>query len=197
MPRTSVVFACTGWGAALLALGYALAQPPQEVSGVGPRRHADLHVRYATARLHLAETQLRRAEELAATSPGQVAEPDLRGLRSRIELLRDELEATGGQPHGYGVALQRKAAHNAVRLAEQEIADAVAVNRRKPEAISPLDVRMRELRLEIARLRAEIWDDPAFLESPTDILQMQIDQLADQVQDVVFDVDNSPAVRRR
>ena len=83
------------------------------------------------------------------------------------------------------------------QLGEQELAAAAAINGRRTDAIAPFDLRVRELRLEIARLRAEIWDDPAFLASPTDVLQMQIDQLADQLQDVLHGVDNAPAIDRR
>ena len=49
----------------------------------------------------------------------------------------------------------------------------------------------------IARLRAAIWDDPEFLGSPTDVLQMQIDQLSDQLQDVLHGVENAPTIDRR
>ena len=115
----------------------------------------------------------------------------------RIDLLRAQVAETRRQPHGYGFTAQRRAARAAVHLAEQELAAAAVVNGRKADAIAPLDMRLRELRLEIARLRAEIWDDPVFLVSPTDVLQMQVDQLADQLQDVLHGVDNAPALDRR
>lgn len=189
------------WMAALLTLGcatsWALGQPPVAPSEDPSGQHAELHVRYAEARLRLAETRLQKAEQLNAVSRGQVAETDMRGLRMRIDLLRAQVAETRGQPHGYGFTAQRRAARAAVQLAEQELAAAAVVNGRKADAIAPLDMRLRELRLEIARLRAEIWDDPAFLVSPTDVLQMQVDQLADQLQDVLHGVDNAPALDRR
>jgi hypothetical protein len=118
-------------------------------------------------------------------------------LRARIELLRDEVAATRDQPHGNTFAAQRRSAHLAIRLAEQDLADAHAVNGRQAGAVGVIDLRMREIRLEVARLRAEIWDDPTFLASPTDVLQMQIDQLADKVQDLLLVVENAPAIDRR
>lgn len=180
------------------ALGWALAQAPSSPStGSLAERHADLHARYAEARLRFAETRLQKAERLNATSPGLVTETDMRALRSRIELLRDEVAATREQPHGNAFAAQRRAAHLAVRLAEQDLADAHAVNNRKTDAVGPLDLKLREIRLEVARLRDEIWDDPTFLASPTDVLQMQIDQLADKVHDLLLAVENAPAIDRR
>jgi hypothetical protein len=149
------------------------------------------------ARLRLAETRYEKAEKLNAIAPGQVTETDMRALRTRIELLREQVAAARGQPHGYGFAVQRTAALAAIRLAEQELAAAVAVNGRKANAVSPLDMRLLELRLQIARLRAEIWEDPAFLASPTDVLQMQVDQLTDQLQEVVQRVDDAPSLDRR
>jgi hypothetical protein len=179
-------------------LGWALAQSPAErAAGSLADRHADLHARYADARLRFAEARLEKAERLNATSPGLVTETDIRALRARIELLRDEAAATRDQPHGHTFAAQRRAAELATRLAEQDLADAHAVNGRKAGAIGPIDLRLREIRLEVARLRAEIWDDPTFLASPTDVLQMQIDQLADKVHDLLLAVENAPTIDRR
>lgn len=196
-----LIAASVPWATVLIALGcvagWTLAQPPADSSEDAVQRHAGLHARYAEARLRLAETRLQKAEKLNQISPGQVTEADLRSLRTRIELLREEVAETRDQPHGYGLAAQRSIARGAVRLAEQELAAAAAVNGRRTDAIAPFDLRLKEIRLEVARLRAEIWDDPAFLASPDDILQMQIDQIADQLQDVLHGVDNAPALDRR
>jgi len=179
-------------------LGWTLAQPPSALSaGSLAERHADLHARYAEARLRFAETRLQKAERLNALSPGLVTDTDIRALRGRIELLRDQVAATREQPHGNTFAAQRRAARLAVRLAEEDLEDARAVNGRKADAVGPLDLRMREIRLEVERLRAELWDDPTFLASPIDVLQMQIDQLADKVQDLLLAVENAPAIDRR
>ena len=189
------------WAAVLIALGWSLswtmAEPQADPPEGAAQRHSELHTRYAEARLKLAETRLQKAEKLNAISPGQVTETDLRSLRTRVALMREEVTETREQPHGYGFAAQRAAARGVIRLAEQELAATTAVNAHRTDAIAPFDLRLREVRLEIARLRAEIWDDPAFLASPTDVLQMQIDQLADQLHDVLHGVDNAPAIERR
>jgi hypothetical protein len=199
--RTLIIAAGVSWIVPLLVLGYAVewavAQPPADRSDRASWRHAELHGRYVETRLRLAETRLEKAEKLNAISPRQVSETDMRALRTRVSLLRDHVAEARGQPHGYGFAAERTAARAAVQLAEQELTTAIAVNGRKADAVSPLDMRFLELRLEVARLRAEIWDDPAFLASPTEVLQMQVDQLADQLQEVVQRVDNAPSLDRR
>lgn len=206
MVRTLLLIAAAvSWTVPLLTLGcvagWTFAQPPADLAEVpaegSSRQHADLHARYAEAQLRLAEARLEKAAKLNSISPGQVTETEMRALRTRIGLLREQVDETRGQPHGYGFAVQRRAARAAVQLAEQDLAAAAAVGSRRADAISPLDMRLLEIRLDIARLRAEVWDDPAFLASPTDVLQMQIDQLADQVQDMAHRVDNAPALDRR
>ncbi len=184
--------------AILVVLGWAVAQPAAKpAAGSIDHRHADLHARCTEARLRLAETRLEKAEKLNAASPGQVTRMDVRWLRSRVGQLQDQVAATREKPHGYGFGAQRAAARSAVTLAEEDLAAAVAANERRPDAVAPLDVRILEQRCDIARLRAEIWDDPAFLADPTSVLQMQIDQLTDQMQDVLAKVETSPALDRR
>lgn len=202
MHQTAKIVAFASATAALLAVGsvlrWALAQPPAErAAGSLAERHADLHARYADARLRFAETSLRKAARLNAAVPGQISAADIRILQARVDLLREQVTATRDQPHGHGFAMQRQAAHRAVRLAEQALADAEAVNNRSADTVPNDDVLLRRIDLEIASLRAEIWDDPTFLASPTDVLQMQIDQLADKVHDLLFAVENTPTIDRR
>jgi hypothetical protein len=184
--------------AILLALGWVAAEPAAEpVSGSLDHRHAEQHARCAVARLRLAETRLEKAEKLNAALPGQVARMDLRWLRSRVEQLQDQVAVTRQKPHGYGFAAQQAAARSTARLAEEDLAGAIAANQRRPDAVGPLDIRILEQQREIAVLRAEIWEDPAFLADPTSVLQMQIDQLVDQMQDLLAKVETSRGLDRR
>lgn len=197
MMRSFAIMVGTSLAAGLLALGWAMGQLAEDSPSPASWRHTDLHGRYADARLRFAETRLFKAESLNRERPGEVTEADLRSLRARVELLRADIEETRKRPHGNGFAAQRQAARAAVRLAEHDLRAARAVNQHHADTIRPVDIRLRELRLEIASLRLEIWDDPAFLASSTDVLQMQIDQLVDQLQDVVHDVQDAPTIHRR
>lgn len=197
MARSAFIVVGTLVMIGLLAFGWAMGQVAEDEPESASRRHADLHARYAEARVRLAEARLQKAEALNTATPGLVTESDLRSLRTRVELLRADIEQTRRTPHGNSFVAQRRAAHAAVQIADQELQAALAVNRRHADAISPLDMRLRELRLDVARRRAEVWDDPAFLASSTDVLQLQIDQIVDQLQDVLHDVETSPPVQRR
>jgi hypothetical protein len=176
---------------------WSAAQPPVEHDADAVQRHAELHARYAAARLRLAETRLLKAERLNTLSPRQVTETELRRLQARVAVLRAQVADTREYPHGYAFVAQRRAAEAAVTVAERDLEAAVAVQHRQPEAFAPLDVRLAESQLEIARLRAEIWKDPTFLGSPTEVLQMQIDQLADQMHDLSQRVETAPTIDRR
>ena len=176
----------------------AEAAPP---AGAEPdtltRRHAELHVRYAEARLTAAIVDLEKALDLVRVKPGQVAESELRGLRGRVEVLREHVEATRRQPHGnsfdFALAVARKAADQA----ERDLARARSANSLRPDAVSGGTIKQLEARSDVARTRLAIWEDPAFLQSPLHVMQMQIDQLSDQVHDLVQRLDRAPAIDLR
>lgn len=170
---------------------------PPAADAVPGATDVGLHVRYAEARLRLAELRLAKAEELNRRTPGLLTETDVRRLRNRVEVLRSQVEATREHPHGNALEMQQAEAKAMVRVAEEELAAAVAVHRRQPTALSENALRQLEARVEIARLRAALWDDPSFHRSPVDIMQMQIDQLADLLIDAVDDVDAAPTINRR
>lgn len=201
--------ACFGLsGAALTALVWAstlglqdrpeAADPKPPTAEAAPgTADAGFHVRYAEARMRLAELKLARAEELNRRTPGLLTETDMRRLRNRVDVSRAQLAATREHPHGNAVEIQRVHAKAMVRIAEEELEAAVAVHRRQPTALSENALRQFEVRAEIARLRAELWGDPSFHRSPVDVMQMQIDQLADLVIDAADALDTAPTINRR
>lgn len=171
-------------------------KPPAAEAAPGTA-DAGLHVRYAEARLRLAELKLARAEELNRHTPGLLTETDMRRLRNRVEVLRSQVAATREHPHGNALEMQQAKAKAMVRIAEKELEAATAVHRRQPTAISENALRQLEAKVEIARLRSSLWDDPSFQRSPVDVMQMQIDQIADLLIDAVDDVDATPTINRR
>lgn len=68
---------------------------------------------------------------------------------------------------------------------------------RNPAAVSDNELQQLETKCEIAQLRLELWADPSFRQSPTDVMQMQIDQLTDFVVDAADSIDGAPAMQRR
>ena len=71
-----------------------------------------------------------------------------------------------------------------------------AARQRQPRAVSAADFKQLEIKAEIAALRVELLDDPRFLESTVDVMQMQIDQLADLILDGVDRIETAPGIDR-
>lgn len=156
-----------------------------------PSPHDQLHVRYAEARLTLAELDLEKATLLEQQGLGEtVSDYDWRRLRSRVAVLRDVVEANREHPHGTGIHGQRARARSAVKIADEDLLQAKAIHERAPTPFSELAVRRFETKAEIARLRLALWDDPANVPSIIDEMQMQIDLLTDHVLDLLDEVDN-------
>lgn len=194
-----IAMAAVFWCSAVVSQDRPEAADPKPAAAEAAPGTADagLHVRYAEARLRLAELKLAKAEELNRHTPGLLTETDMRRLRNRVEVLRSQVAATREHPHGNALEMQRAEAKAMVRVAEKELEAATAVHRRQPTAVSENAIRQLEAKVEIARLRSSLWDDPSFLRSPVDVMQMQIDQLADLLIDAADDVDTAPAINRR
>ena len=185
-------------GSGCLGLILAAAQPPAVEGPVAPLPpDAAVHERYAAARLRLAELRSGKADDLNRRMPGLLTETDLRRLRNRVELLREQLETTRRQPHGSALETQQAAARVAVRTTADDVRAAQAVRARRPEAVSENDLEQLETKAEIARLRLEILSDPSLRQSPIDVMQMQIDQLTDFVVDAVDSIEAAPGMQRR
>jgi hypothetical protein len=157
---------------------------------------ASVHEQYAEARLRLAKLQLSRAEEIERRFAGVVTAGEMRRLRNRVELLRQHLDATRSVPHGNGIDEQVAAARVRVSIAEKDLEAARAVRRRNEAAISANELEQYEVKVEIARLRRDLWSDRSFRDSPLRMMQMQIDQLTDFVVDAVDAIDGTPTMQR-
>lgn len=176
----------------------ALAQSPRSAEpGTDERRHAELHGRYAAARLLLALAQLDKARALGKTFPGQVSQREIRSLEREAEVLRAHVDVTQRSPHGNAPTLARCMARAARLQADEDLAAAHAANEHHAGTVSRETIGVLEARAEVAAIRLALWEDPAFLDTPLAALQMQIDQLADQVLDLAQRIDNAPAMNRR
>lgn len=145
-----------------------------------------IHVRYAEARLDLARLDLERAIEADESAGGRgVSETDLRRLRARIRVLESQLEATRAAPHGNGIESQKARARIAAEVAEEDLRSAEEIRERMPAAFPEIDLRRARKRVEIARLRVDLLEDPENVPSLIDQMQLQIDQLTDHVLDLL------------
>lgn len=181
----------------ILCLGLATRAGEPESAPSAEPPDAAVHERYSEARLRLAELQLSRAQEINARFAGVVTELRMRRLRNRVGLLREQLDATRSLPHGNGIDEQIASARARVAIAEKDLEAARAVRQRNEAAMSTNELEQYEVRVEIARLRLDLWSDPSFRDSPLRMMQMQIDQLTDFVVDTSDAVDGAPAMQRR
>lgn len=173
------------------------ADPVAATPSPSERIHGELHERYAVARLRLAEAKLARAEALTGTVPRQVSDLELASLRRRVGILERHVSVARERPHGNGFELARAAAEAAEQQAAEELAAVRSANARQSGTVSAATIRQLEAAVELARVRLAIWNDPAFLESPLQVIQMQLDQLADEVLELIDRVDNRTSRDRR
>jgi len=166
-------------------------QPPAPADRPDPvgisqreREHAALHVRYAEARVRLAKADLEKARELNRRHANTVPAGELAALEDRIELLETLARDARDRPHGNGLSIQRASSRAAAARAQSALESARAARRGADNAYSEIDMARLELRAEVARLRAELWDDPVMVPSLIDEMQVQIEQLHEQVQDL-------------
>jgi hypothetical protein len=96
-----------------------------------------------------------------------------------------------------GVFRELVAPWAAVTEADDELALARAANSHQSDAVSARAMQQLAARADVAHARLTLWEDPAFLQSPLQVMQMQIDQLADQVLELTHRADNAPPIDRR
>lgn len=190
-----------GWGSGAWTSEPATRELAEPAASAGDaaneRRHAELHGRYARARLRLATASLAKAEALGRLFPHQVSQHELRSLQRAIDVLRSHLAVTERHPHGNSYTLARCTARAAMLQADEDLAAARGANERHVGTVSPEVIGVLEARAEVAAARLALWEDPAFLDTLPAVMQMQIDQLSDQILELKQRIDDSPAVDHR
>jgi len=158
----------------------AVVETPSEAQA----READLRIRYAMARLRLAELDLERALAANQQVKGAVGEREIARLRDHIRLLERQVEITREQPR----TAARQATIAAAELArDNAVADLEAArraNQRATGSVSGINIERLETRVELAEIRVELCRNPAYELSLLDEMQWNNDQLTDQMIDL-------------
>lgn len=170
--------------------GKALHAAEQEGREAGRPRHDDLHVRYADARVRLAEADLRTFVEFNARHPNAVSANHMVRLEARVRALKEQAAAIRENPHGGAGAGQKARARMSAAVAEAELDGTRRFAEEHPGMVPASTIERLEMLAEVARLRVALWNDPANLPSPFDEMQMQIDQLTDLVMDLLDRTDD-------
>jgi len=141
----------------------------------------DLQVRFADARHRLARVEVEIALELNRKVGGTVSKREFRRLEANVDVASKQLVIAKEFTHGSAPSTQLTAADTAAKLADQDLQSASAAHKRNPQTISKIMVRRASIKLEMAKIRVELWQDPAYLPSLMDEMQWQIDRLTEQV----------------
>ncbi len=168
-------------GVAVVILSIAAANSPAQNPPTDADKATELQVRYADARLRLAKADLELARELNATVEGTIPEVEVARLRTNIAVAKRQLEIAKEYTHGSTMPVQLKAAEAGVAMAEAELKSALEVNTRLPKTFNATRIKKLRIKLELAKLRVEMWKDPNYLPSLVDQMQWQIDRLTEQV----------------
>lgn len=150
---------------------------------------AELKVRYAMARLRLAELDLERAVAANAAVKGAVGEREIERLRNHVSLMHRQLEIAREQPRTAARQATVAAARMACDNARADLDTALKANHRTPGAISDLNLERLRARLELAEIRVALCENPAYELSLLDEMQWNIDQLTDQLIDLRHQVE--------
>lgn len=144
----------------------------------------DLQLRYAMARLKLAELDLQRAVTLNKPTPNAIGALEITRLTNHVRLMQRQVEIAEGKPQSSAREVGLAAAELACETAQADLDAARAANKRAEGAVKKVNLQRLETKLEIAQIRLELYKNPDFVPSPIDEMQWHIDQLTEQLIDL-------------
>jgi hypothetical protein len=162
-------------------------RPP--VAAAQAESPADLQVRYALARLRLAELDLERALAANRETAGAIGERELERLRTHIEVMQKRLEIARAQPRTASRQAMVAAAEAACVNARGDLDAALRAKGRQDRSVSDLTIHRLRAKLELSEIRLELCQNPEYELSLLDEMQWNIDQLTDEVIDLRHQVE--------
>lgn len=153
------------------------AQAPKNEAAAADKE--PIEVRYARARLKLAELNLQKAQELNKKMGGTLIGGTVSLFSDDVDFARYQLQLAQ-HPEANALRASIARAEMDLRLAEGRMKKTVETNQRAPEVVSNADVDRAKVRVEVARLRVE--RGKSLENASADVkLQWQIDLLADEL----------------
>jgi len=129
--------ACGSFGVRLAAAddgGAPAAQPERPADDVEDGDVGDVQLRYAMARLKLAELDLQRAVKLNRPTPNAIGGLEITRLTNHVRLMQRQLEIAQGKPQSSARELGLAVAELAAETARADLDTARAANKRSPRA---------------------------------------------------------------
>jgi hypothetical protein len=163
-----------------------------------PRTAADpaadeLPVRYALARLRLAELDVERALEANQAVPHAIGVRELERLRNHVLVMRRHVEIARARPRTSARQATIAAVEAARESAQADLAAAVQVNHRVPGAISRVNMERLRAKADLADIRLALCRSPDCELSLLAEMQWSIDRLTDEVIDLRHQIDAKSA----
>ncbi len=191
--RTAVAWAALLAGAASAAPeGSAGDAPVREPVPATPATAAapnELQVRYAQARLRLAELDLERAVAANAASTNSIGDREVQRLRTHVEMLKHQVEIARSHPRTAARQAAAAAAEAACTDTRADLEAALRANQRAPGTVSDINVERLRAKVELADVRLAMCKSPDYELSLLAELEWNIEQLTDEVIDLRHRVD--------
>ena len=144
----------------------------------------DLQVRYAQARLRLAELDLERAMAANAASKDSVGSREVQRLRTHVEMLKDQVAIAHSHPRTAARQAAAVAAEAACTDARADLEAALRANQRTPGTVSEINLERLRAKVELAEVRLAMCKSPDYELSLLAELEWNIEQLTDEVIDL-------------
>ena len=168
-------------GAMVVVLLHVLANAVGQAPEVHTAHSREVRVRYAEAKLHLAEIELRIVLSGNEKIPNMYSMRTIRRLSNNVahakELLRYEMERKGNDLHD----LHLQELEGELALAESELAAVVRLKNELIGSISDLEIEKLKVAVKVARLALGTAREPEVIRSREDHLQWQIDRVSTEL----------------
>lgn len=185
MKRALFIVAASAIFLAGFGLAYALQpQPDQDKHG----QRESLDIRYAQAQVALAETNLRRLQDMNAKVKNSVSGDLIVSTTQDLAIAQLDLQAARAGGGDFNVWLERAAAD--WKYADALYQGAAAADKHVPGTINPIDLERRRLRAQVAQLQYERGESakgtPALEETwRLSLIASEIQTLKDEVRQTV------------
>lgn len=164
-----------------------VSSAPQKTAGID---HMSLDVQLAKARLELAELELQRVSKANQRIVGTYSESTVELLRSEAEIARARLAAvSAGGPANFR-ELHLRELESSLKIAEINWQAAIRRNKSVPSSVDAQRMEGRRLRVEVARLALARARDPAYVATPVEQLQWQLERVRQDLLELRVRLDN-------
>jgi len=144
----------------------------------------DLQVRYAQARLRLAELDLQRARAANESLPHSIGDREIERLENHVAMLRRQVEIAREHPRTAARQAATAAAEAACADTRADLEVALRANERTPGAVSGINVERLRAKVDLAEIRLALCSSPEYELSLLAELEWNIEQLTDEVIDL-------------